>query len=200
MYLIRKVIIFLFCILISYTQTSKGFEIKNIVAVNNHVITNIDLINTISFYEILERRKINFEIEKNKFLNILIENKIKENELNTSFKSFNIKDAEINKLITEYKNKFKSDLEKVDPYKKKIFEKNLYYNIRISQLWNKVIYYKFQNLITVNQNEISKVIKEKKLSKQESSKYIDYERQKSLQKISKSFLEELKNKYLIKYF
>lgn len=200
MYLIRKVVIFLFCSLISFAQTSKAFEIKNIVAVNNHVITNIDLINTISFYEILERRKINFEIEKNKFLNILIENKIKENELNTSFKNFKIKDAVINKLITEYKKNLKSDLEKIDPYKKKIFEENLYYNIKISQLWNKVIYYKFQNLITVNQNEISKVIKEKKLSKQESSKYIDFERQKSLQKISKSFLEELKNKYLIKYF
>lgn len=172
----------------SYSANSK--QINTLATINNHIITNVDLMIEIKTLEYLNSQKIIKEqmpsilqqmiSEKIKELEV-IENKIKINELDVEKKL---------KIIISNKKKETTNFVKKN-IKKKIMNKDS---------WAKLIKIKYSNKLEINLNEIEQKIKNRNLDKEEINKIMLIEKNKKLNIFSKTFYNEIKGKYLIKTF
>ena len=155
-------------------NASSNFYI--IAKVDNEIITNVDVVNEINYLTALNNDLKN--VEKNSLINLaknsLIREKIKINEINKN--SFNEVDDKILKSLIEnyYKrinlkdiNEFKNYLASYDINLNDVKEK-----IKIEILWNKIVYFKYNNLLNINIDELRKKVDENKNINNQITKYL----------------------------
>ena len=179
-----------FIYLLFFCHTSKSIEIISIVKINENTITNIDLMKEVKFLETLNGRKIN---EKNK-INILqnmIDEKIKYLETQKNNISVNKKIVEerVNFNIEKYNDDIKNSKEILNYIKKKI---------EISMKWNALITSLYARKLEINTNEIKEIVNSKKKVTNEED-VIRLEKEKKINILSKTYFNEVKKNYYIKY-
>jgi len=181
-----KKLILIFFFVITFAQAN---EIITLAKINNHSITNIDLVNEIEIRKILNNN--DFRISKNYLLQTLIEEKVKELELQKY--NINIKEEIV---LNELKQILKkSNIKNKISDKKK---KYMYKKIEISMKWNKLITLLFNNKLEINISEIEENIKSKDINLKNKDEIIKMEKLKKINVLSKTFYNKVKQKYLIK--
>ena len=181
-----KKLILIFFFVITFAQAN---EIITLAKINNHSITNIDLVNEIEIRKILNNN--DFRISKNYLLQTLIEEKVKELELQKY--NINIKEEIV---LNELKQILKkSNIKNKISDKKK---KYMYKKIEISMKWNKLITLLFNNKLEINISEIEENIKSKNINLKNKDEIIKMEKLKKINVLSKTFYNKVKQKYLIK--
>jgi len=161
-------------IILFYVIVSEVYAIENriIVKVNNNIITSIDIFNEMNNLRFFKKNlnEINDEEIYQIALQSLIRNEIKKNEIIKNFNKIELldrnylnnfiertyKSLNINNLL-DFKNYLADN--KVD-YKK--YEQRLIIDI----LWNQIIFSKFSNKISINENKLKeKILKQKIMTK-----------------------------------
>lgn len=183
-------------ILLSVTNLkseTSSIVIKNLVSVNNELITNIDLQNEINMYEFLEKKKLETK-EYVTILNFLVEKKIK--ELEVKKRNIQINQRVIDERITNINKQL--DSLKIEKNKKENIIKFLKQKIILDYKWNTLIFLTYNNSLGLNLNEINEKYKnENKFIKEGMLKN---ETNVKLQSLSKTHYNKIKNSYLIKKF
>lgn len=170
--------------------TANANEIRSIVQVDSHSITNIDLIQEIRINEILKNRPLN-NSEKKVLLKNLIEEKIKEIETNKN--NIRVSEALINERVSKILKNYTLDENNKNKIKKYLFNK-----VEINMKWNKLIAILFSKKLEINMNEIEENIINKKIDIKRKEEMIRIEKTKKINIISKTFYNKIKKKYLIK--
>jgi len=184
-----KIFFNIFFIIFSlFCYQSYSTEIKTIIQIDNNSITNIDLQNEIRIIEILENRKIS-DVEKQIILKDVINFKIK--ELECEKLKINVSKETVNKRVNKILN---NNQEIQEPELKKI----IYKKIKIQSQWNRLVLLRFKNKVEININEIKENILSKNLPKDNLNQYIEIEKEKKLNILSRAYLNEVKSKYLVK--
>jgi len=166
---------------------SKADEIRVIAIVNEQIITSYDLYKEIKLIESLENRKINNN-EKINIVNQIINNRIK--YLATKDQNIKLDEKDISQKVRKILKNSKLDDDK--EVKDLIFEK-----IRIETKWNKFILLKFRNKLEVNMNEIEEKITSKK-TKMSKDQIINIEKMNKAAILSKTYFNEIKQKFFVK--
>ena len=151
---------------------SNSYAIQNkiLFKINNEIITSIDLFNEIEYLKILNdklstiSKKKQFEIAKNS----LIREKIREFQIEKSFKNTDIKEEYLEILINEFISKSnlmsKDQLQKIID-SKGIEMKMIIKKIKIEVFWNRLIFEKFSNKIKIDKNKIKQNIEANNVQK-----------------------------------
>ena len=165
----------------------EAYEVKILAMVDNHIITNIDLINEIKTIEIVNNIKLTSK-ENPLILNNMIDDKIKYIETQNELTDFdqNKVNSKYNTIINKKSNLMPE------------IKKNIKYKLIVSSKWNNLIIKKFRGKLDINPNEIDQIIKNRKSNNTERGDIIIREREKKLNVISKTYFNEVKKKYLIK--
>ncbi len=157
---IKKIFLF-FIISLFFFNFSKSQEIIIISKVDNDIITNLD-IELEKKYLLLLNDKLG-KLSKKEFFKLakdsLIQEKIKNKEINKSFKK---KDEKIkNKIIKNFYNRLNFEKESdfiVFLDDKKINFNNLKEKLITEAFWNQLIYLKFKDKVKIDKNSIEKSI------------------------------------------
>jgi hypothetical protein len=181
--------LFLIILLLTCNFVSAN-NFKIIASVDNHPITNYDLIIELKSQELLNNIKLN-KSSYNLILNQIINNKIKDLET----QKYNIKP---NKNFIEQTNKNIENKYK-DIANKEVI-KNIQSKIILAEKWKALILGKFKNKFDININEINEKIKNKQIGNLEMNKILIMEKNKKINAVSNSYFNEIKNKYLIKFY
>lgn len=186
--------IFFFSIFVSI---SHSIQIKNLISINNLVITNVDFANELQFNRIMLNKSEFNKIEQNLIFESLIKEKIKELEIKEE--KIKISDNQINKrveqIIQQLKNTNKENENKINFIKEKLKEK-----IYIQSAWDELIFKKFSRNLNVNLSEINERAKTKKIEKDKIENLIQIEKQKKIVSNSETYYNEIKQKYFLKRF
>ena len=148
-----------------------------VVKVDNEIITNVDIAQEINY--LISLNNDLQKMDKKQLIKLakdsLIREKIKKNELNKNTNSLAIKEDVFQNIIKNYYKKLNlNSLEDFENYL-------LLYNvslaeikekIRIEILWNQHVYYKYRNLLNINEEELKKKIKDKENKDSEIKKYL----------------------------
>jgi len=188
-------LIFIYILLSTTNLKSENSPIiiKNLVSVNNELITNIDLQNEINMYEFLEKTKLETK-EYATMLNFLVEKKVK--ELEVEKRNIQINGRLINEKITNINKQL--DSLKIEKNKKENIIKFLKHKITLDYKWNMLIFMTYNNSLGLNLNEINEKYKnENKFINEDMFKN---ETNVKLQSLSKTHYNKIKNSYLIKKF
>ena len=175
--------IFFFC----YANAN---EIKSIVQVDSHSITNVDLIKEIRINQILKKRSLS-DAEKKILLKNLIKEKIKEIEVVK--KNISVNKSNVDKRVAQILSNYKLDDLNQDKIKEYMFKK-----VEINMKWNKLVTILFSKKLEINMNEIEENIKNKNIDIKKKEEMIQIEKTKKINIISNTFYNEIKRKYLIK--
>ena len=184
-----KIFLFFFCFIFFYNNILFSKEIKNLVIINNSVITNFDLEKEIKLKKIIEKIEIN-NIVVTKILGQLINEKIQflEVEKNNIVIGEEIIDQRLNQIL-------KSNLTLGENQEIKSY---IRYKIKLNLRWNKLINFKYKRMLEVNMNEINEIMLTQKLKEENKDEIIQREKNKKLNLFSRLFLNEIKKDYLIK--
>lgn len=178
-----------------FASNSHSIQIKNLISINNSVITNIDFANELQFNRIMLNKNEFNKIEENLILETLIKEKIKELEIKEE--KIKISNDQINKrveaIIQQLKNINEENENKINFIKKKLKEK-----IYIQSAWDQLIIEKFSRNLNVNLSEINEKAKTKKIEKDEIENLIQREKQKKIVSNSETYYNEIKQKYFLK--
>lgn len=199
--MIKKIFfLIIFCLVNLNSICLAENKFKIIATVNNLPITKLDLEKELEIIKILNNSIIKKK-EINIALNNLIEEKIKTIEIEKE--KLKIDEEEINKLYNIFIKNINSKKSNIDNIDKKI-SNLIKEKIKIDRLWNELVAKKFAWKISVNINEINKIILQNKEkfpnTKKTKEQYIMEEKNKKLSVYSNFYLAQLKNKNLIKYF
>ena len=175
--------IFFFC-------SANANEIKSIVQVDSHSITNVDLIKEIRINQILKKRSLS-DAEKKILLKNLIKEKIKEIEVVK--KNISVNKSNVDKRVAQILSNYKLDDLNQDKIKEYMFKK-----VEINMKWNKLVTILFSKKLEVNMDEIEENIKNKNIDIKKKEEMIQIEKTKKINIISNTFYNEIKRKYLIK--
>ena len=193
----KKIFLIIFFIvnLNSICLADNKFEI--IATVNNFPITKLDLENELAIIKILNNSIITKK-EMNIALNNLIEEKIKTIEIEKE--KLKIDYEKINNLYNNFIKNINSNNSNIDKKISNLIKEK----IKIDMLWNELVAQKYAWKISVNINEINKIILQNREkfpnSKKTKEQLIIEEKNKKLAVYSNFYLTQLKNKTLIKYF
>ena len=154
----------------------------------NYQITNFYLKKEIDLDYFLKQKKKDNKVNYNQYLQKLIIDKIKKNEVTKENITANQKEVD-----ERYKSFVKTDypLEIKKEIKKKL---------ELSSRWNKLIFLKFRNKLEVNIVEINQIIKDKKIDEKDKEKIVAVEKNKKFNIISQNYYNEIKKNYYIKIF
>ena len=139
-------------------NASSNFYI--VAKVDNEIITNVDIINEINYLTALNNDLKN--IDKNSLINLaknsLIREKIKKNEINKN-SSNKVDDKILKNLIENYYKRI--NLKNLNEFEKYLSTYNINLNdvkekIKIEILWNQIVYFKYNNLLNINIDELKK--------------------------------------------
>ena len=147
---------------------------KNSIAikVDGSIITDFDIKKEINYLKILNP-KINQLDDKQLVVisqNSLINEIIKKKEI-SKYRDINLENKFLNKKINEFFSKL--DLQNIEQLKKKLNENKTYsleelkQKINIELYWNDFIFFKFQNQIKINENELIKKINDYDIDREE---------------------------------
>ena len=185
----KKIIIYfvLFIIFKINNIQSKANEIKIIAQVNNEIITSYDLYKEIMLVQTIEKRNVKSN-EKILLINKIINNKIKEFEIKKY--KIEINNSDIEKKINRISENtlLKQNKELLDL---------MYGKLSIEKKWNKLILIKFRNKLEINMNEIDEKIESKKFQKNKDD-IIKIEKMNKIAILSKTYFNEVKQKFYIK--
>lgn len=180
-----KIFNFLFIFFISFNLSAN--EIKTLASVDNYSITNYDLFFEISVLEKINNNKVPKNY-KNLILNQLINEKVKELEVNKN----NILISE--QIINESLNRIKKK-ENINNDIKKYLSDKIIVNLK----WNKLINLKFGNRLGINMNEINEIMNSNKKSVKKDE-IIKLTKNKKINQISLNYFNQIKSNYLIKIY
>ncbi len=165
--------IFIFMVIMNFLSNIAiaGSKYEIVMNVGNQIITNFDIKKESKYLLALNPSLNNLSIKQIKEIskNSLIREKIKENEI-LKYYEINYENPELieftiniyRKLNIENESEFKSYLSKFDLDIKEVIKK-----IAIEKTWNRLIFDKFNNLISVDELKIKKEL-ERNQSKSES--------------------------------
>ena len=148
-----------------------------VVKVDNEIITNVDIAQEINYLISLNNdlQKMNKKQLIKLAKDSLIREKIKKNELNKNINSLAVKEDVFQNIIKNYYKKLNlNSLEDFENYLQlyKVSLAEIKEKIRIEILWNQHVYYKYRNLLNINEEELKKKIKDKENKDSEIKKYL----------------------------
>ncbi len=155
----KKLLIFFSVIILSFVNLAKANEIKILYKLENEIITNQDVIDELNYLISLNNNLTS--LEKNKLKEIAISSVIKEKikylELKKYFKiNENTKEVD-NIVLKELNNRLRiNELENIKKHFS-LYKLNLNqvkFKIRVELFWNKLIYDKYINKVSVNKKEL----------------------------------------------
>ena len=155
----KKLLIFFSIIILSFVNLAKANEIKILYKLENEIITNQDVIDELNYLISLNNNLTS--LEKNKLKEIAISSVIKEKikylELKKYFKiNENTKEVD-NIVLKELNNRLRiNELENIKKHFS-LYKLNLNqvkFKIRVELFWNKLIYDKYINKVSVNKKEL----------------------------------------------
>ena len=155
----KKLLIFFLVIILSFVNLAKANEIKILYKLENEIITNQDVIDELNYLISLNNNLTS--LEKNKLKEIAISSVIKEKikylELKKYFKiNENTKEVD-NIVLKELNNRLRiNELENIKKHFS-LYKLNLNqvkFKIRVELFWNKLIYDKYINKVSVNKKEL----------------------------------------------
>ena len=155
----KKILIFFSVIILSFVNLAKANEIKILYKLENEIITNQDVIDELNYLISLNNNLTS--LEKNKLKEIAISSVIKEKikylELKKYFKiNENTKEVD-NIVLKELNNRLRiNELENIKKHFS-LYKLNLNqvkFKIRVELFWNKLIYDKYINKVSVNKKEL----------------------------------------------
>jgi len=174
-----KILLFIFFLMLT---KSLALENKIILKVDNNIITTLDILNEVNYLKFFNRNLNSIE-DKEIYqiaLNSLTRYEIKKLEVLNVFKTININDEDyLNLLIKNTATDlgfndlktFKEELKKKFIDFEKFKEK-----LEIDLLWNQIIYLKFNEKININEEALSKQLRQqKKFTKEYNLNEIIYE-------------------------
>jgi len=158
---IKIIILFFF---LSLNQNIIAFENRILIKINDEIVTTIDLLNEIRYLSALNKNLNNLDqkslIELSK--NSIINEKIKKIELEKSFIKQNIEKEYIDKIIENfYLNLGLNSPKDFENYlsNSNIDISMIVKKIEIELLWNRFIFEKYKEKISINKNELEQQIK-----------------------------------------
>ena len=163
-----KIFSFIMFLIIVFSFNINANEVKIIAKVNNQIITNIDVQNELNYLIALNSslQKIDKSKVKEFARESIIREKIKLQEISKNFES-NKENEVINNYIENiYKNLGINSKNEFINYLKEFnldYEK-VYKKIEIEFIWNQLIYEKYKNKISIDQEDLkNKILNNKKL-------------------------------------
>ena len=155
----QKILILFSIIILSYVNFVKANEIKILYKLENEIITNQDIIDELNYLISLNNNLTS--LEKNKLNEIAVSSVIKEKikylELKKYFK-INENTKEVDDIVLKELNK-RLRINELENIKKHFSSYNLSLNqvkfkIRVELFWNKLIYDRYINKISINKKEL----------------------------------------------
>ena len=155
----QKLLIFISVLVLSFVNLAKAKDIKILFKLENEIITNQDVIDELNYLVSLNNNLIS--LEKNKLNEIAISSVIKEKikylELKKYFK-IDENTKEVDAIVLKELNK-RLRINELENIKKHflLYKLNLNqvkFKIRVELFWNKLIYDKYINKVSVNKNEL----------------------------------------------
>ena len=155
----QKILILFSIIILSYVNFVKANEIKILYKLENEIITNQDIIDELNYLISLNNNLTS--LEKNKLNEIAVSSVIKEKikylELKKYFK-INENTKEVDDVVLKELNK-RLRINELENIKKHFSSYNLSLNqvkfkIRVELFWNKLIYDRYINKISINKKEL----------------------------------------------
>ena len=155
----KKLLIFFSIFILSFVNFAKAKEIKILYKLENEIITNQDVIDELNYLVSLNNNLTS--LEKNKLKEIAISSVIKEKikylELKKYFKiNENTKEVD-NIVLKELNNRLRiNELENLKKHFSlyKLNLEQVKFKIRVELFWNKLIYDKYINKVSVNKTEL----------------------------------------------
>ena len=165
-----KVLSIIYAVLLLFDSSASAIENKIILRVNDQIITSVDIINEIKYLTVLNPslNKLTdievYEISKKSLIN----EKIKENEIQRNFVNENIPIDFLEKLLFRVYSKI--GIESLDEFKIYLKNNKIKYEvvinkIRAEALWNELIVAKFSKNLKINENQLKKEIKKNQIIK-----------------------------------
>ena len=201
----QEIFFVLFLIFFSIISEAKQLNNKVIVSIDNLIITDLDIDKEIIFLKFINKDMSNVNLEqlKKEMINILIDRKIKDIEVN--YFKIEVSDKEIENNLYTYLERIKIDREILDSfYNQNEIERDYLRNIiKIDVRWSKLIRQMYESRMNVNLTEVNKQLENEKKNTEVDEKLrqqlIFTEQNKLLSKFSATHLEKSKKKYLIKF-
>ena len=186
-----KVLSIIYVFVLLFEVSASAIENKIILSVNDKIITSVDIINEIKYLTVLNPslNKLTdievYEISKKSLIN----EKIKENEIQKNLVNENIPIDFLEKLLFRVYSKI--GIGSLDEFKIYLKNNKIKYEvvinkIRAEALWNELIVAKFSKNIKINENQLKKEIKKNQTVKKFLMSEILFEVKN---------VNELKNKY-----
>lgn len=164
----KEIFLVLFLIFFSINSEAKQLNNKVIVSIDNLIITDLDIDKEIIFLKFINKDMSNVNLEqlKKEMINILIDRKIKDIEVN--YFKIEVSDKEIENNLYTYLERIKIDREILDSfYNQNEIERDYLRNIiKIDVRWSKLIRQMYESRMNVNLTEVNKQLEnEKKIQK-----------------------------------
>ena len=165
-----KILGIIYAILLLFEGTASAIENKIILRVNDQIITSVDIINEIKYLTVLNPslNKLTdievYEISKKSLIN----EKIKENEIQKNLVNENIPIDFLEKLLFRVYSKI--GIGSLDEFKIYLKDNKIKYEIVLNKiqaeaLWNELIVVKFSKNLKINENQLKKEIKKNQMIK-----------------------------------
>ena len=166
--MLKQKLVFLIISIISFFPINVfSTENKILLKIDNEIITSVDVLNEINFINTVNKNtdKISKEELYKISLNSLIKEKIKKIEILRNYKSIEVEQTFMEELIaSSYQKLGFKDLGsfKVHLDNNSINFEDFKNKIAIDSLWNEIIFFKFQQKIKIDKDNLRKKIIEKK--------------------------------------
>ena len=165
-----KILSIIYAFVLLFEVSASAIENKIILRVNDQIITSVDIINEIKYLTVLNPslNKLTdievYEISKKSLIN----EKIKENEIQKNLVNENIPIDFLEKLLFRVYSKI--GIGSLDEFKIYLKNNKIKYEvvinkIRAEALWNELIVAKFSKNIKINENQLKKEIKKNQIIK-----------------------------------
>jgi len=201
----KKIFLLLFFVFFLTNSIAKQLTNNVIVAIDNSIITDLDINKEINFLRFINKDQANNnpELFKKEIINSLIDRKIK--DIETNYFKIEVSEKEIENNLYNYLEQMKIKNEILNSfYNQNEIEKDYLKNIiKIDMKWSKLIRQMYESKLNVNLTEVNRELEKEQKNAEDDEKLkkqlIDAEQNKLLNKFSTTLLEKSKKKYLIKF-
>ena len=201
----KKIFLLLFFVFFLTNSIAKQITNNVIVAIDNSIITDLDINKEINFLKFINKDQTNNnpELFKKEIINSLIDRKIK--DIETNYFKIEVSEKEIENNLYNYLERMKINDEILNSfYNQNEIEKDYLKNIiKIDMKWSKLIRQLYESRLNVNLTEVNKELEKEQNNSVDDEKLkrqlIITEQNKLLNKFSATHLEKSKKKYLIKF-
>jgi len=201
----KKIFLLLFFVFFLTNSIAKQITNNVIVAIDNSIITDLDINKEINFLKFINKDQANNnpELFKMEIINSLIDRKIK--DIETNYFKIEVSEKEVENNLYNYLERMKINNEILNSfYNQNEIEKDYLKNIvRIDMKWSKLITQIYESRLNVNLTEVNRELEKKQKNGGDDEKLkkelIITEQNKLLNKYSFTYLEKSKKKYLIKF-